>query len=127
MNFTRLILILIVTLLCGFVVSAQDQICISQEAANKCAELARTDKAKDEKIAALEAKIKAHETTIAELKEANARNVADLKDRLHTTELALAEKTGRIIACEANDVSNRAIITAMIPMLRQKVVGIKIF
>jgi uncharacterized coiled-coil protein SlyX len=140
MNFIRFILMLIAVLLVpyaaasqtdnqpsGNLQSAEPKVCISQEAANKCAENARLIPALNEKIAALEAKIKAQDTTIEELKEANRKNVADLTDRLHKTELSLATKTGEVSMCQANDVSNRAIITAMIPMLRQKVVGIKIF
>ena len=122
MNFIRLILILIVVLMFGYSANAQDEpkVCISQEAANKCAELARTDKAKDEKIAALEAQVKARDTTIAELKEANAKNVADLATALHKTELALATKTGEIIGCQAQNVEQRAIITALLPMVKKK-------
>lgn len=127
MNLFRLTSIIFILLVLVYGASAQDQVCISQEAANRCAELARTDKAKDEKIAALEAKIKAQDATIVELRELNRQNTSDLTNRLHQTELALATKTGEVIACRENDVANRAIITAMIPMLRKKVNGIQIF
>ena len=120
MNFIRFILILIVVLLIPYSAASQTDVCISQEAANKCAELARTDKAKDEKIAALEAQVKARDTAIAELKEANAKNVADLATAIHKTELALATKTGEIIGCQAQNVEQRAIITALLPMVKKK-------
>jgi septal ring factor EnvC (AmiA/AmiB activator) len=133
MNFLRFILILIVVLLVpyaaasqtdnqpsGNLQSAEPKVCVSQEAANKCAENARLIPALNEKIAALEAKIKAHETTIEELKEVNRKNVADLTDRLHKTELSLATKTGEIIGCQAQNVEQRAIIQALLPMVKKK-------
>jgi len=135
MNFIRLILILIVVLTLGFTVGASGQnvpndvqkVCISQAAANACRDNALLIPALNEKIAALEAQVKARDASIAELIETNRKNVTDLKDAMHKTELQLAQKTGEIIACQANDVSNRAIITAMIPMLRAKRVGLNIF
>lgn len=140
MNFLRFILILIVVLLVpyaaasqtdnqpsGNLQSAEPKICISQTAANKCAENAKLIDAYEAKIKALEESVKARDESIKEIQAARDKSISDLTDRLHKTELSLATKTGEVIACQANDVSNRAIITAMIPMLRQKVVGIKIF
>lgn len=122
MNFIRLILILIVVPMLGFTVKAQDEpkVCISQGAANKCRDNALLIPALNEKIAALEAQVKARDTTIQELKEANAKNVADLATALHKTELALATKTGEIIGCQAQNVEQRAIITALLPMVKKK-------
>ena len=76
-------------------------VCITQEAANKAGENARDAKAKDEKIAALEASVAARDQSIKELQETNTKNVADLTDRLHKTELDDATKTGQLINAEA--------------------------
>lgn len=127
MNFIRLILILIVVLLFGYSANAQTDVCISQEAANKCRDNALLIPALNEKIAALEAQVKARDTTIQELKEANAKNVADLTAALHKTELALATKTGEIIGCQSQNIEQRAIISILVPMVRKKTNGIQIF
>ena len=122
MNFLRFILILIVVLLVPYAAASQtdDKICISQQAANACRDNALLIPALNEKIAALEAQVKARDTTIAELKEANAKNVADLATAINKTELALATKTGEIVGCQAQNVEQRAIITALLPMVKKK-------
>lgn len=116
----RFAAILFVLLLLAYSAAAQTEVCITQEAANKCAELARTDKAKDAKIAALEEALAQSRKNEQDLIAAGRQNVADLTDRLHKTELALATKTGEIIGCQAQNVEQRAIITALLPMVKKK-------
>lgn len=48
--------------------SAQQQVCISQEAANKCAELAENGKIQTDKIAVLEESLRGRDKMIDELK-----------------------------------------------------------
>ena len=120
MNVFRFAAILIVLLVLAYGAAAQTEVCISQEAANKCAELARTDKAKDEKIVALETALAQSRKNEQDLIATNRQNVADLTDRLHKTELALATKTGEIIGCQAQNVEQRAIIAVILPMVKKK-------
>lgn len=122
MNYIRLILILIVVLLLGYSANAQDEpkVCISQAAANVCRDNALLIPALNEKIAALEAKIKAQDETIAELKETNRKNVADLTDALHKTELSLATKTGELIGSQAQNVEQRALIQVLLQNVKKK-------
>lgn len=68
-------------------------------------------------------RVKALEAEVAALKDAVAKH----KDIETDLKVEVAKVMGENTALRQNDVSNRAIITAMIPMLRQKVVGIKIF
>lgn len=113
-NLIRILSILAVTLWLSLTASnalGQDEpkICISRAAAETCATNAT-------KVSALEARILLLETALRD----KDKIIEDLK-------VDGALKTGRIIALEQNDASNRAIIVAMIPMLRPKVVGLKIF
>lgn len=107
----RFLAIVTVCLMFAYNASAQDEpkICISRAAAESCATNA-------EKVKALEAHIATLEQALKDERKINT----DLR-------VEVARYSGRIESCEKNDASNRAIITAMIPMLRQKVVGIKIF
>lgn len=89
-------------------------VCISQTAANQAAENARELAATKDKAATLEQALKDKDATIAENKDAAEKNVADLKKALHDTEISLATATGQLIKCEANDVSNRAIIQVLV-------------
>lgn len=82
---------------------------ITREAAIQAVEDKRVRAALEKEVAAKDEAIKKHEQIEQDLL------------------VKLAEKSGENTALKQNDVSNRAIITAMIPMLRQKVVGIKIF
>lgn len=110
MNVFRIIAIITVALLFAYNAAAQDdKICISREAAETCAENALKVKALEDQIKALEQALKDKDGIITDLKIDNAF------------------KTGQITACQQNEASNRAIIAAMIPMLRQKTNGIKIF
>ena len=122
MNFLRFILILIVVLLVPYAAASQtdDKVCISQASANVCRDNALLIPALNEKIAALEAQVKARDTTIAELKEANAKNVADLTAAIHKTELALATKTGELVGCEAGRVRDSAIIQFLVQNTKKK-------
>lgn len=86
-----------------------DMVCLSREAAQ--AALEAGDKAK-----ALEAQLKAEQ----EAKEILRKALDDMR-------IQFATVSGENTALRQNAVQDRAIITAMIPMLRQKVNGIKIF
>jgi hypothetical protein len=96
-------------------------ICLSQEAANKAAENARLIPALEGKIAALEEGLKLKDASIAELRETNRQNIVDLTERIHRTEVSLAEKTGTLIACEASSVRNMAIIDGLLKKRQVKV------
>ncbi len=106
----RFIAIVAVCLMFAYNAAAQDEkICISRSAAETCATNA-------EKVKALEAHILVLEQA--------------LKDERKITEglkVEVALKTGEIIALRQNDASNRAIIVAMIPMLRARRIGLNIF
>lgn len=68
-------------------------------------------------------RVKALETEI------KARDEADkvIRKALDDMRIEFARVSGENTALRQNSVSDRAIITAMIPMLRQKTFGIKIF
>lgn len=104
--------------------TCQGRICISQEAANRAAELARENPVLKEKIAVLEAALKAKDETIAELKATNEKNVADLKTALTKTETELSRVTGQLIATEAQMVRFTAIIDFMLKNGRIKKFGV---
>lgn len=55
---------------------------------------------------------------------AKDKAIADLRDELNKMRIEYAEARGELTALKQNAVSDRAIITAMIPMLRQKKVGL---
>ena len=107
----RFLAIVTVCLMFAYNAAAQDEpkICISRQAAESCATNA-------EKAKALEA----HILTLEQALKDERKIVQDLK-----VEVAL--RTGRIESCEKNDASNRAIITAMIPLLRRKSIGLITF
>jgi hypothetical protein len=85
-------------------------VCLSQAAANQAAANVR-------ELEAVKAKI----TVLEDAKAVNARNVADLTERMHRTEVSLAEKTGTLIACEAGQVRNMAIIDGLLKKRQVKV------
>ena len=107
----RFLAIVTVCLMFAYNAAAQDEpkICISRQAAESCATNA-------EKVKALEA----HILTLEQALKDERKIVQDLK-----VEVAL--RTGRTESCEKNDASNRAIITAMIPLLRRKSIGLITF
>ena len=103
------------------------QITISQDAANRAAELARENPVLKEKIAVLEAALKEKDKSIEELRAANAKNIADLKAALHETENQLALKVGQLTATEAQMVRLTAIIDFMLKNGRTKKIGLIVF
>lgn len=108
----RFLAIITVCLLFAYNAASQTDdkpICISRSAAETCATNA-------EKVKALEAHILTLEQALKDERKINT----DLR-------VEVARYSGRIESCEKNDASNRAIITAMIPMLRPKKVGINLF
>lgn len=100
--------------------SDEPKVCVSQAAANKCAENARVVSAQDAEIAALKASIAERDKSIAELKETNRQNIADLTGRLNATENKLAVTTGELIGTKAALVDSRAIIQFMLTNGRKK-------
>ncbi len=98
----------------------QGYICLNQTQANIAAQNAREIQVQKEKVSVLESALKSKDESIAELKKTNDQNVADLREALKRTEIALAEKTGQLIARESEVVRQSKIIEAMIPMLRKK-------
>lgn len=102
----------------------EPKVCISQAAANKCAENARVVPALEAKIAELEAGLLLKDKSIAETREAARKNEADLKERLGKTEGELATKTGQLIGSEAMVTRLTAIIDFMLKNGRQKCNGL---
>jgi hypothetical protein len=96
-------------------------VCLSQAAANQAAANVRELEAVKAKITVLEDAMKLKDASIEDLKAVNARNVADLTERMHRTEVSLAEKTGTLIACEAGQVRNMAIIDGLLKKRQVKV------
>lgn len=99
-------------------------VCISTAAANVAASNARELEAQKEKVKVLEQGLAEKDKSIAELKSLNDKNVESLKEALKRTEIELATRTGQLISRESEVVRQSAIITAMIPMLRKKKIGI---
>lgn len=108
----RFLAIVSVCLLLAYSAAAQTEdkpICISRSAAETCAVNASRVSALEAQIVQLQQALKDKDSIIEGLKVETARY------------------SGRIESCEKNDASNRAIITAMIPMLRPKKIGINLF
>jgi len=99
-------------------------VCISQQAANAAASNARELAATKEKVAVLEDALKQKDASIQELKDTNAKNVADLKDALNKTEVQLATKTGELVGSEAEKTRLLAIIDVLLKSTRPKKVGL---
>lgn len=95
-------------------------VCISQSAANQAAQNVRELEATKEKVKVLEDALRAKDESIRELEKTNAQNVSDLKEALKRTELQLAQTNGQLIARESEIVNQRAIITALLPMIKKK-------
>ena len=102
------LLVILLLLLAGMVssASAQEQVCISREAATSC--LTAQDRAK-----ALEAEN-------AALKQA----IADLKDEISTIKIELARTTGEKTQLEATLVRYNAIMDILIKSARPKKIGL---
>jgi hypothetical protein len=109
--FVKVVFILVTLVLLIGQAQAQDEpkICISRDAAESCATNAA-------KVTALEA----HILTLEQALKDERKIVQDLR-------VEVARYSGRIESCEKNDASNRAIITAMIPLLRRKSIGLITF
>lgn len=99
-------------------------VCISQEAANVAAANARELAATRGKIAVLEEAVKQKDANAEELKDANAKNVADLKDALSKTQIELAAKTGQLIGAEAEKTRMSAMIELLLKYARPKKFGL---
>lgn len=125
----QLIAVAILALVAG--AFAQDpeppKICISQAAANKCAENARVVPALEAKIAELEAGLLEKDKSIAEIREAARKNEAELRAALSKTENELATKTGQLIGAEATITRFTAIIDFMLKNGRNKCGGFTVF
>jgi septal ring factor EnvC (AmiA/AmiB activator) len=105
----------------------ENMVCISQQAANKAAENARELEATKEKVTVLESALKSKDDTIREIQEVAKKNESDLKEAIRRTESELSRTNGMLTAREAEVVRQSAIITAMIPMLRRKSIGLITF
>lgn len=126
----KLFLITIVLLiLCPMAAFSQDEpkVCISQAAANVCAANSRENVALKEKIAVLESALTEKDKSIAELQDANRKNVADLTKALHETEVKLATATGQLIGTEAEKTRLLAIIDILLKNSRKKSIGLIAF
>jgi IS5 family transposase len=116
--------ILIFTAATNCQVPDEPKVCISQAAANKCAENARLVPALENKNTTLEASLLEKDKSIAELREAGRKNEADLKEALIKTQSELATKTGQLIGAEAMVTRLTAIIDFMLKNGREKCYGL---
>jgi hypothetical protein len=111
----RLPLIIFIVLVLVYGISAQDavnaddKVCISKSSAEACVVADKERTALKAQIAVLEQALKDKDAII------NKQNVDWAFDK------------GQIVACQQDKAESRAIITAMIPMLRAKRVGLNIF
>lgn len=112
---------------CDGVQMPQGTVCLSQQAANAAAQLAREAPVKDEKIRVLETALVDTNKIITDIKAVAAKNEADLRAALHSTEVQLATKTGQLIGAEANSVRQLAIIDVLLKNVRPKKVGLIVF
>ncbi len=105
----------------------QGKLCISQEAGNRAAELARENPLLLAKIAVLEQALKDKDKNYAELQAAKNANEADLKKAVHDTEVKLATATGQIIQLEADRVRWSAVVDVLVKNSRKRSIGIIAF
>lgn len=91
----------------------EQTVCISQAAANACRD-------NTNELAAVKAKVTVLENALLE----KDKSERELIERLHKTEVELGKATGELIGLRANDVSQRAIIAALLPMVRKKKIGV---
>lgn len=99
-------------------------LCITQEAANAAAANARELVATKEKAAVLEAALAEKDKNTDEIREAARKNEAELKDRLHQTEVELANKTGQLIGAEASITRCLAVQEVLLKFARPKKIGL---
>lgn len=99
-------------------------VCISKAAANQAAENARELTATKAKVATLTEALTEKDKIIADNKAVADKNEADLKERLHKTEVELAAKTGQLIGAEANSVRQLAVIDVLLKNTRPKKIGL---
>lgn len=99
-------------------------VCISQAAANQAAENARELTATKAKVTILTEALTEKDKIIADNKAVADKNEADLKERLHKTEVELATKTGQLLGAEANSVRQLAVIDVLLKNTRPKKIGL---
>lgn len=100
--------------------AGSEKVCISQAAANKCAENARVVSALEAKILVLETAIAEKDKNVAEIRDAAKKNEAELKAALTETQTKLATATGQLIGAESNIVRLTAIVDFMLKNGRKK-------
>ena len=86
---------------CSGVVMPPGTLCITQAAGNVAAQEHRELAAERDANAVLKQALLDKDKSISELQDTNRKNVADLTDRLHKTEVDLATKTGEGISKDA--------------------------
>lgn len=118
------LLLVIVFSFTGFAQTEPKTVVISQEAANKAAENVRVRAALESENSVLKESLKEKDVSAEKLIELNRKNTEDFKEAIHKSELKAADLSGRLIKSEASEVRLSAIIDRMIPMLRQKKIGL---
>ncbi|MEO8649812.1 MAG: hypothetical protein ABI539_11660 [Acidobacteriota bacterium] len=99
-------------------------LCITQEAGDRAAANSRELAATKEKVGVLEAALVEKDKNTAEIRAAAEKNVADLKDAMHRTELELATKTGQLIGSEASNTRCLATVDVLLKYARPKKIGL---
>jgi hypothetical protein len=99
-------------------------LCITQEAGNRAAQLAREAAAKDAKIIALEESLTLKDVSIKEIQDTAAKNIADLKDANTKVLISLSASTGELIGARAEIVRQTATIQFLLTNGRKKCNGL---
>lgn len=111
----------------AFAVNAQNicpanLVCITQEAAQKAVENARLVPALQNENAVLKEQVAVEKQNVRDVREAANKNEVDLKAALARTELELARTNGILTGVEKANIEQRAIIQAILPLVRKKCV-----
>lgn len=99
-------------------------VCILQATANQAVIDKKELESTKKENSVLQEGLKDKDKSIAELKDTNNKNVADLTDRIHQTEVKLATTSGQLIGSEAEKTRLLAIIDALLKMVREKKIGL---
>ncbi len=102
-------------------------VCITQATANAAAADHRELDATKEALKARDQALVDKDKIIEANKAVAAKNEADLKAALVSTQTELATKVGTLIGCEANQVRNAAIIDTLLKNAKPKKIGLIVF
>lgn len=96
------------------------QVCISQEAAQKAVENAKLIPVLEEKIQIQDQALAEKDKSIKEIQDVARKNQDDLEARLKATEIELARLSGQLTAKEAEATRNLALIDVLLKSTKKK-------